>query len=142
MKVTYRLRGQRAADSALSAMKAPARKAILRKTMKPAAEPVARSMRARVRVEEGDLRESVDVGERLSPTQRVRHRRAADFEMFVGPGPLPQAITEEFGTVHEAGHPFARPAWDAEGRATLDRFGAGLGIEIDRAAARAGKSKP
>lgn len=139
MKVTYKLTGMKEVEAALQGMKRPAARAIVRRVSREALEPVARSIRAKVHVDEGTLRESVDVSERLSRAQRTQHVKRSDFEMFVGPGALPQAITEEFGTFDQAAHPSVRPAWDAEAVPTLDRLGAGLGIEVQKAAARAAR---
>ena len=64
-----------------------------------------------------------------------RDDRAA-VEVFAGAGALPQAHLQEFGTRHHPAQPFMRPAFDAEGRKTLDRLATEMWADIERTAAR------
>jgi HK97 gp10 family phage protein len=76
---------------------------------------------------------------RAEATQALRDARRSDAgTVFVhmGPGRHPQAITQEFGTSFHPPQPFMRPAWDAEGMATLDRLATELWADIQRTAAR------
>ena len=57
-------------------------------------------------------------------------------EVHVGPGQNPQAITQEFGTYKEPAQPYLTPAWEAEKMNALDIVGTGLGIEVEKTAAR------
>jgi HK97 gp10 family phage protein len=120
-------------------------KASLRRAARKAIQPVADMARtlAPDDPETGgnDLRSSIGVGTRLSQRQASLHRRMfrderAAVEVFAGAGPLPQAHLQEFGTRHHAAQPFLRPAWDAEGRRTLDRLATELWADIQRTAAR------
>src|SRR3546814_9688575 len=77
-------------------------------------EPIAKMARAIAPVDEGNLRESIDVSTRLARSQAGDKGALAPVEMYVGPGQHPQAITQEFGTFKEAAQPFMRPAWDAQ----------------------------
>lgn len=101
-------------------------------------EPIAEAMRRVVPVDHGDLRDSITVGTRLSPRQKSRHRRegADDVEVFIGPGPHPQAHMVEFCTVNMKPQPYVRPAWDQERMNALDGIKADLWTEIEKAAAR------
>src|SRR3546814_3512519 len=95
--------------------------------------------RAIAPVDEGNLRESIDVSTRLARSQAGDKGALAPVEMYVGPGQHPQAITQEFGTFKEAAQPFMRPAWDAQRVHALDIIGTALGIELDKAAKRYAK---
>lgn len=137
MTVTVQLQGMRELEQALADLRQPTAKATGRRVLKEAGEPVARLARSLVRVDQGELRESVDVSPTLTRSQRAQHSKAGQVEMFIGPSGVVQGITEEFGTWFESGHPFLRPAWAAESMNTLDRIGAGLDIEIRKATRRA-----
>src|SRR3546814_5895169 len=69
-------------------------------------EPIAKMARAIAPVDEGNLRESIDVSTRLARSQAGDKGALAPVEMYVGPGQHPQAITQEFGTFKEAAQPF------------------------------------
>lgn len=92
-------------------------KALTRKTLTPIMrenlQPMAEDMRSHAAVGTGEMAKSVRVSNRLSKTQRSKLDRIAPIEMYVGPGPLPQAIQEEFGNFHQRPRPFIRPAFDA-----------------------------
>ena len=106
---------------------------VLKSALRPGAERIAEAARARVRERSGRLHDSIGVGEDLSPAQSTGHTGAAA-ELFVGPGSMVEAITEEFGTMHEAAHPYMRPAWDQEGEAALDDAASVMSAEVaDRA---------
>ena len=90
------------------------------------------------------LADSVTVGTKLSKRQAGLHRKMfrddrAAVEMFVGPGPDPAAWNQEFGNVNHGAQPFARPAWDAEAKPTLDRLGVYLWEEFAKSLGRAQK---
>lgn len=88
-----------------------------------ALEPVAQTARSIVRTRTGRLQRSITVGDRLSPAQAaVNQPEPGTIEIYVGPGPMTRAITEEFGTVHETGHPYMRPAWDSRVATVLQRL--------------------
>jgi hypothetical protein len=53
-------------------------------------------------------------------------------EIYVGPGSMAQAITEEFGTVREAAHPYMRPAWDMRLGEVIARLRVGAGRRLKR----------
>lgn len=137
MKV--QLTGMKELDRALGQLpKAVARRAAL-KALREAGEPTAKVARALAPVEEGNLRESIDVLAALAPSQRGDKGAVAPVEMHIGPGQHPQAITQEFGTWFHRAQPFMRPAWEITKMQVLDRIGALLGIEIDKAARREAK---
>lgn len=98
-----------------------------------ALEPVADTARALVRRRTGSLANSIHAGDRLGPRQSaLSHPEPGTVEVYAGPGPLPQAITEEFGTIHEGAHPYMRPAWDSRVSDVQSRLKEGLGNRLDR----------
>ena len=96
-----------------------------------ALQPVADAARGLVRQRTGRLAASIDVGHQLSPAQAAANKPEPNtVEVYAGPGALPQAITEEFGTVHEQGHPYMRPAWDGNVGAVMTRLAKGAGDRL------------
>lgn len=147
MTVTVKFEGGKELERELQRLASPtARKASGRRALKKAAQPLADLMRSLAPDDPAtsgdDLRASIAVSTKLSPRQRKSHRRMfrndkASVEMFVGAGPLPQAHLQEFGTVHHAPQPFARPAWDRDRQAMLRRLSDELWKDIKKAVARA-----
>ncbi len=98
-----------------------------------ALQPVADTARGIVRRRTGRLAQSIGVGTRLSPRQAALSApERGTVEIYVGPGSMPQAITEEFGTVNEAGHPYLRPAWDTRLADVLARLRQGAATRLQR----------
>lgn len=126
----------------LTKLSKTAGKGVLRRALKKAGEPLAEAMRSRAPRDSDTLKNSIDVSTKLSRRQRSQHRKMfkddrAAVEVFVGAGALPQAHTQEFGTVFVRAQPFARPAWDAERVGLLDRLGKHTREELNKAIARA-----
>lgn len=106
---------------------------VLRDLGEDALQPVAAAARGIARVGTGQLRDSIAVGHQLNPAQAAANPpEPGTVETYVGPGPMPQAITEEFGTVHEQGHPYLRPAWDANVDLVAQRLAAGVRERLAR----------
>lgn len=98
-----------------------------------ALEPVADAARGLVRQRTGWLARSIVAGDHLSPAQAASSQpEAGTVEVYVGPGPLTEAITEEFGTVHEQGHPYMRPAWDGNIGEVRQRLARATGDRLQR----------
>jgi hypothetical protein len=121
--------------------KATTQKASLRRAARKALQPVANLAETLAPRDKGTLAVSIGIGTRLTRRQAGLHRRMfrddrAAVEVFVGAGGLAQATQMEFGNFKDAPQPFMRPAWDAEGRATLDRLATELWADIQRTAAR------
>ena len=143
---SVRIDGLRELDSALAQLPKATGRAVLRNVLKDAGEPIARTARAKAPVLTGNLRESVEVSQRLSRSQKTggakmtangfRSESKNYVEMFVGPGTNPQAITQEFGTYKEPAQPYMRPAWDSQRQTALNLIINTLGPMIERAAAR------
>ena len=142
MAVTMKLEGFKELERELERLSKSVGKAALRRALRKSAQPLADKMQAGAPVEEGDLRDSIGVSTKLSPRQSRLHRKMfrndkASVEMFVGAGPLPQAHLQEFGTVKQSPQPFARPAWDADNKAMLERLKTDLWAEVEKSVARA-----
>ena len=142
MKGLVRLEGFKELEKALSEIgKASTQKAVVRRALKKAAQPMADTAMALAPRQEGTLQASIAVGTKLSARQAKLHRRMfkddkAAVEMFVGAGPLSSAHNQEFGNEHHGPQPFMRPAWDAHAMPTLNRIGNLMWDEIDKQAKR------
>ncbi|MEP9401862.1 HK97 gp10 family phage protein [Sphingomonas sp. VNH70] len=101
--------------------------ALTRKTLVPIMaeelQPMADEMRGGAARRSGEMADSVTVSTKLSPAQAAANVPIAPVEVFAGPGPLPQAIQEEFGNVHQTADPFIRPAFDSQVQSTMKRIG-------------------
>lgn len=146
MKVTIKTSGFREIDQALKAIEKKATaKAVMRRALIKAAQPVADKAQAMApKGPKPQLAPSVAVSTKLSKRQKKLHRKAfrsdkASVEVFVGAGPLSSAHNQEFGNQNHAAQPFMRPAWDAEGRATLDRLSDEMWKQIEAQARRTAK---
>ena len=128
-------------ENKLFELKGSTAKNKMRKVLKESGEPIARRMRSKVSVDQGDLKESIDVSPRLNKSQRRKNRKGsfADVEMHVGPGGHVQGITEEFGTVNQPPDPFARPAWRGHEMDTLDEIGGRIWVEVNKKARGKGR---
>ena len=121
--------------------RATTQKASLRRAAIKSLRPLADLAQSLAPRDTRALQDSIGVGTRLSNRQAKLHRRMfannrATVEVFAGAASLPQATQMEFGNVRHAPRPFMRPAWDAEGQATLDRLKREIWADIKRTAAR------
>ena len=139
MRVTCKVEGLRELDRALGELPKATGKNVLRRTLTEAGWPMADRYAGTVRRAFGDLAESTTVGTKLSRAQRSAHKKQSTVEVFVGPGPMVQAITEEFGTLDQPPQGAMRAAWDAEKRPALDAIASGLAAEIEKARKRIAK---
>jgi hypothetical protein len=133
MKTGLKIEGFEEADRNLKKLAEVADKTELRALGRDALRPVSQMAKQIVRRDTGRLAKSIRVGSRLSARQAALYPPERDtVEVYVGPGPLPQAVTEEFGTVNEVGHPFMRPAWDAKLQTVLERLRDGAAARLKR----------
>lgn len=145
MTVTVRVEGFKELERELENLTKAAGKGVLRRSLKKSAQPLAELMQTlapRGETATDQLAESVSVGTKLSKRQAGLHRRMfrsdkASVEMFVGPGPDPAAWNQEFGNIIHGAQPFARPAWEQDQRALLDRLKKELWMELQKSIARA-----
>lgn len=139
MKTVVKVEGLRELDQALSQFTPTKRRAIGRVALDNAGEIVAKAARAKVPVDTGGLRESIDVSGTLSRRQKTEHTKQAEQERFVGPDSRPQGHLREFGGDGNAPQPFMRPAWDETRQEVLQRIQDELWVEIEKAAQAAAR---
>jgi len=125
MRPTIRVTGIDAIQRKVRAMGAALTRETLVPIMEEHLQPMADDMRSHARRRSGRMADSVTVSTQLSPHQAAVNEPIADIEVFAGPGPLPEAIQEEFGNYRESPHPFIRPGFDANVRQAM------AGIEQD-----------
>lgn len=135
---TIRVEGLRELDRALGELPKATGKAVLRRVSKDALEPTAALARDLAPRDEGHLGASITVAAKLTRRQGAQQRKSnkSTVEMHAGPGGLPQATAQEFGTLNHPPQPFMRPAWDATRHEVLDHVASELGAEITKAAKR------
>lgn len=138
--VKVHVEGLKELEQALQRLPKANAKAVLRRTLKEAGEPVAKTARSLAPREMGYLRESIDVSPKLSSRQATMNNRQSPVEMYIGPGTDPAGHLQEFGTGpgHQA-QPFMRPAWDQHKNEVLDIIANRTWLEIEKTAARLAK---
>lgn len=139
MKVTVKFEGGKQLDAALSQFTPAKRRSIGRKALDDGGQILARSMRDKAPVDEGGLRESIDVSGTLAKAPRAAHKKVAEQERYVGPDSRPAAVQQEFGNENHVAQPFARPAFDETGDQVLKRIGDELWVGIEKAARAAAR---
>lgn len=133
-------------DDALGMLPKSTGKAILRRVLRKAGQPMADQAEQAAPKRTGALKISIGVGTKLTRRQARMHRKMfkndkASAEVFVGAGGLPQAIQSEFGNAHQEAQPFMRPAWDGNKDQALEIIKTELGGEIFKAAKRLAKRR-
>ncbi|MER5171591.1 HK97-gp10 family putative phage morphogenesis protein [Thioclava kandeliae] len=140
-------------------------KAVLRRALKKAAEPMRKAAETNAPVDTGELEGSIKLGTKVvnevgrsayaatmkaggTKSEAVGAMRAARraakasgatsfVELFMGPTKEAfHAKFVEFGTRHMAPDPFMRPAFDAEAENTIHRLGPILMAEIEKSIRR------
>lgn len=139
VKITVPVDGLRDLDQALGQLKESTAKGVLRRVGRKALEPFDEAWRINAPTLSHALQESGGVGSKLSRAQRAAVERDSFVEVFAGPGPVPQAVQQEFGNENHPPQPFVRPAWDATKDEALEIVKAELGGEIQRTADRAAR---
>lgn len=137
MKMKIRIEGTDEIARNLRAIGEALRQDTLVPIMERRLEPMAEDMRANAPRRSGELADSITVGTELSPAQAAINDPIAEIEVYAGPGPLPQAIQEEFGNIHQSPRPYIRPAFDARVDAALK----GIAHDGIDAALEAGKAR-
>lgn len=160
MRITMKFEGGREMENALRALPRATAKAVVRRILKAAGQPIADHARRIAPNRNGHLAKSITVGTKIAGGNAGRQAfgaalragasragaqaaaRAANragsrmVEMFIGPGRHPQAIQQEFGNQNHGAQPFMRPAWNAEKENTLTAIKDSLWAEILKATAR------
>lgn len=141
--VTFKVDGLSTLEAAFDELNKAAAKnvarRVLRKALKPVAETAIKLAPDDPKTGAPDLHRSIKVSDKLS--RRLLRTASSRFyvDMYMGPTKegYPQAIIQEFGSIHHPPHPYMRPAWEQHKGQLLDRIKDDLGIEIDKAVDRA-----
>lgn len=160
MKFSVSVEGLKDLDAALLDLSKSVARGAMRRALIKAATPIRDTMKAYAPgIAGGGLKQSIEIGPKLTPAQAKAHRRMGTersaVELFVGPsyklgrgGRLAHLF--EFGTRERARksggrtgkirmQPFARPAWDAEQGNAVSILKTSLWQEVDKATQRAQK---
>lgn len=120
-------------------------KATLVRFGKARLQPMKATAKANAPEDEGDLKESIDVGTKQgSPGQRRRRfEDKAAVEVYMGPTEkgYPQAVPQEMGSVNNPPAGYMRKAWDQHHQALLTNLAGDLGGAVDQAAKRLAKRR-
>jgi len=153
-RTTVKVEGLKELQAALEDLPKATSRNVLRRALLAGAAPIEATAEQLAPVKTGALRTSHTAGTKLSRRQKAVHRQWAGQQpaertaqgfrskpsdavyVFVGPGGMPQAITQEFGTVDHAAHPFMRPAWDQNQHRALQIVVERIAVEIQTAVAR------
>lgn len=134
---TVHIEGLKELQTALQQLPRATAKNVMRRVLLERAKPIAESASSRARVRTGTLKTSFKAGTKLSRRQKKSVGSIGDtVEVYIGPAPLVQAITEEFGTDKVAANPMLRPAWHAGKDKVLLGLREDLWKEIKKAAER------
>ena len=143
MTVTMKLSGFAELERELEQLeKLATRKAVARRALKKAAEPLAGIANSMAPVgPTGDYARSFVYSTKLNKRQTGLHRKMfrndrAAVEGFVGTND-PAGVQQEFGNLHHGPQPALRPAWQQDQNAMLDRLKAELWADIQKTIARA-----
>lgn len=125
------------------------KKNVARAALRDAAKPMAAKMAILApddpKTGAPDLSTSIKISKRQrSGTQKKDTPESAGWvNMYVGPTGkgYPQAIMQEFGTVHHGAQPYMRPAWDSAKPTIVDDIAKILAKKIKAAAKSAAKKR-
>ena len=137
--VTYSIEGLRETEAALMELPKATAKNVGRRVLKAGAEPILDEFKARAPRLTGHLVDTSGISTKLSRRQGALHRRENGrdhVEMFVGAGPNPQAVQQEFGNENHPAQPSLIPAWENNKMKALKIIAGGLWGEIKKAADR------
>ena len=135
-KEIVRVDGLRELEAALLELPRATAKNVMRRVLLKRGKPIADAAASRARVDKNKLKPSFKVGTQLSRRQKAEAETKSSVQVYIGPDPLVQAITEEFGTESVPANPMLRPAWEAGKDAVLVGIGQDMWAEIKKAAER------
>lgn len=119
-RTEFRVEGLRELEENLERISKAQGKSASRKAMKAALKPTLDLAKRLVPVNEGELKKSLRITDKLNKRQSKRNRKQrGDLQMFVG-AHTPYAHLQEFGTKHHGAKPFMRPAWEATKNQVMD----------------------
>jgi len=145
---TVTLSGFKELEAALEQMSKAVGKGVLRRAGIKALRPVAKVASGMAPDDPAtsapkDLKTSIAVSSKVKVGRsvlRLTEGKSA-VEVYMGPTKdgYPQAILQEFGTIHHPPQAYMRPAWDSGKGKVLDDLKRELWSEVEKAAARAAK---
>ena len=140
MRRLTRVEGFRETERALAQLSRSTGRAVLRRVLDSAAEPIESAMIANAPELTGALKSNIGTSGKLSRRQASKARKLgkSEVERYVGTTD-PAGLLGEFGRTGQPAKPWARPAWDAEKDNALNIVSDELGSEVERAAARAAR---
>lgn len=142
MAETFRIEGLADLEAALIGLREEfdlsrsTAKNTIKRALTDAAEPIRSDAEARAPVLSGTLQASVIVSTKLSRRQKSQNKMESPVEVYVGPGPLPQAITQEFGAAQHGPQPFMRPAFDTNKMSVMNSLKDAIAAQIEKTRAR------
>lgn len=137
--ITVKVEGLSEVGEALAGLKKATARTQMRNALIAGGEITARAARLLAPVDEGGLKESINVGTRLSSRQASMHVPQAEVEVFIGPPSSPKAIVQEFGSFDQPPQAYMRPAWLRTRDAVLKRVSDEIIVRVEAAVARARK---
>jgi HK97 gp10 family phage protein len=136
------IEGLKELDDALAALPEATAKNVLRRILREAGQPIDDAWRQAAPVLSGELSKSGGVSTKLTRRQASSAKEGKSYvEIYVGPGPNPQSVLQEFGTATQPPQPYLRPAWESNKERALDIIVNGLRGEILKAATRLAKKR-
>lgn len=139
MKTFVQVEGLRELKDALEEFPKATSTNVLKRALMNAGEPIERAAVAYAPMLTGHLKRSFTAGTKLSRRQSAINQKESKVEVYVGPGALVQAITQEFGTKTNRAQPFLRPAWDGQKNTALGLIKTEIADEIEKARVRLAK---
>lgn len=137
--VPFSIDGTKELERALFELPKATAKNAGRRALKEGAQPILDDFKARAPRLTGHLIDTSGISTKLSRRQSSLYRKEEDrdnVEMFVGAGPNPQAVQQEFGNEHNAAQPSLTPAWENNKRRSLDIIAKALRTNIKKSADR------
>lgn len=141
-KIKVRVEGLRDLEKRLSKLEKDAtKKTIARNALKVGGKVISDTARRLAPFQYGGLRKGIDVGTRLSRSQRSRHIKRDPVEVFAGASATSSATQQEFGNVNHPAQPFMRPAFDSQKEWALAAIENEMEDNITRAIKRQAKAR-
>lgn len=138
----FQVTGFKELDAALAELPKATERSVLRRVAKKALEPMLERAKELVPVDEGNLRDSLVIGTRLTSRARRADKQEPreGVRLFMGTANR-NGVPREFGSVRSPAQPYMRPAWDGEKIAAFKTILTDLGDEVEKAAKRAARKK-
>lgn len=137
--VHFKIEGLRETERALMELPKATAKNAGRRVLKKGGQPILDDFQQRAPHLTGHLVDTSGISTKLSRRQRGQRRSREDrdnVEMFVGAGPNPQAVQQEFGNENHPPQPSLIPAFEGNKRRSIDIIAKELWTEIRRASDR------